>query len=156
MPIGAADTRKFRDFANRTDSPVTQAHQLHAKIREREMQKSALEIDAGGKSNLTLIHRVRDLDSGEFFLWQAAFFYQKNDANKDDFKRQGPDVDIWRFWRKGAFVYYRANSIEVDLSNPMPPIMIFCVLCCDGALHLHLTDKKFYIRYLVDPQTLVR
>ena len=60
-----------------------------------------------------------------------------------------------RFGRKSHPAYYRGNTIEVDLNDHMSTGEIFDALDCDGELHLHLTDKKFPIRYSIDAQSLV-
>ena len=52
-------------------------------------------------------------------------------------------------------IYYIGNSIAVDLKDLRSGNKIFDVLGCDGCFHMHLTDKKSNMRYLVGPQTLV-
>ena len=60
-----------------------------------------------------------------------------------------------RFGRKGDLIYFRGNSQEVDITDLRPGNKISDVLCCEGALHLHLAQTKFPIRYLADSQALV-
>ena len=55
-------------------------------------------------------------------------------------------------WAKRPPGLLSVGSIDVDLNDLMPANKIADVLGCDRTLHLHLTDKKFHIRYLVGPK----
>ena len=78
------------------------------------------------------------------------------ESEETDSEWKWPRVFIGRFGRKGALVYYMGGgSIEVDQNDPTSPNKISDVLDCEGPAHLHLTDKKSHIQYLVDPVTLV-
>ena len=57
--------------------------------------------------------------------------------------------------RKCDLVYYRQSTADVDLNDLRHTAKIFDALGCDGALNLHLTDKKCQIQYLVRSQPLV-
>ena len=75
--------------------------------------------------------------------------------NKSDLKWQGPVITIVRFRRNGDLIYFRRNSIEVDLNDLRPENKIFDVIGFGGPLHVHLSKTKSHTRYLVDARTLV-
>ena len=83
------------------------------------------------------------------------YFYRNNARNKGDFKRRGHGATIWRIGRKGALVYFRCNSVGVDLDDLAPTDKIFDVSGCGGTLHLPLSDTEFPIRYLLGSVALV-
>ena len=61
---------------------------------------------------------------------------------------------IDRFRNESGAVYYRCDTIEVDL-NDLRAASIFLILGCDGTLHLNLTNKKSRVCYLSGSETLV-
>ena len=76
--------------------------------------------------------------------------------NKADFERQWRGIVIGRFGRNGTLAPHRCSAIEVAINDILPGNTISDVLCCDGALNLHLSDKPYHIRYLVGTQALAR
>ena len=52
-----------------------------------------------------------------------------------------------RFVRNFPLVYYRENSVEVDLNDLRRTGQIPDAIGCDGTLRLHITDKKSPVRY---------
>lgn len=61
-------------------------------------------------------------------------------------------MQIWTEERPG---FSRRNSISVGVNDLRPGDKIFDVVGCSGALHLHLTETKFRMRYLGDSETLI-
>ena len=66
MPIGVTGDPSPCDFMNPADTPVAPTHQVRVELRE--MQQASLKIGFGGKFNMTLNQRVREMESEEFFL----------------------------------------------------------------------------------------
>ena len=95
------------------------------------------------------------MEGEAFCLAQTEYRYQDNGTNKAGFQRQRPAVVIVRIGRKFDLAYYIWYTIGVDLNDPVSENKISDALGCDGALHLHLTNRKFRMRYLVGPQNLV-
>ena len=107
MPIGAAGNPFFCDFMHPADTPVAQTHQVRAKLREREIQKSSLEIDFNGKFNRTLNPRFRDMVMRGALFTTSCLILPGTGVNKPDFKWQWAGIVIGLFGRKGAPIYYR-------------------------------------------------
>ena len=53
------------------------------------------------------------------------------------------------FGRKWTLIYFRGNSLDVDIDYIRRGNRIFDVLCCDGPLRLHLAkqNSRFDIRW---------
>ena len=153
MPIGAVGNPNFCDFTNRNDPPLAQTHRALAKLREIQKSLFRKRFDRGFNSPLN--RRARCLEIGEFSIWQTVYFYRNYVTIKEDFKRHGPVVAIWRYGRKSDLPHRSGNTIDFDLNDPRHTGEIFDGLRRDGTLHLHLTGRKFAIRYLVDSRTLV-
>ena len=62
---------------NPEDPPVEQTHQVRAKLREREIQKDALESDSRRMSNITLNQLVRVRKIEEFFYGKLCISIRK-------------------------------------------------------------------------------
>ena len=75
LPIGTARNPNYSDFTHTKDDPVTQTHQVLAKLIE--LREASLESDFDGKFNIALNHRVRDMGSEESLLWQTVYRCQE-------------------------------------------------------------------------------
>ena len=126
---------------------------MHATLG-RGFQKASIESDFNWMFSRTLNQLVRDVESEEIFLRRTVYFYQ-NGKSKADSKWHGPGIVIGRFGRKGDLLCSWGNSIVVDLNDLTFANKISDVAGRYGKLHLHSTDAKSAIRYLVEPQSLV-
>ena len=81
-------------------------------------------------------------------------FLSENGKNKADFKLHGHCVINGGFGRKGDLVYYRRNSTEVDLNDPMSENKIPRCLMLRRGVTFAFNGWGFPIRYLVGPQNV--
>ena len=78
LPIWALGIPHFKDLRIRKIPPVTQTHDVLAKVRE--IRSASLESDPQGKLNLELRPCLRELETGEGgggLLRRAVYFYQE-------------------------------------------------------------------------------
>ena len=98
--------------------PGAQAHRALLKLGD--IRNASLGSDSLGDFNLSLSRRVQDMESDEFSICETVYFYPNNDIDKADFKWQRRGILIGKFGRTVPILYYRWNSIEVDLNDRMP------------------------------------
>ena len=140
LPIWTADIPSFRYFTNPNDSQVTQTHDASLKVGET--QAASLEIDSQWIFSLSLRPSCQELESGEFFLRQAGYFYRKSDGNKVDWEWHGQGIIIGRFWGNFSPARYRVNTIEADLNDLRYASEILDILGCDWTMHLHMANTN--------------
>ena len=75
MPIGTVGNPFRNYFTNPASPPVTQTHQVLAKLRD--IRKSSLEIDFNEKFNRTLNRLAQDMQIDEFFFGKLFTFIRK-------------------------------------------------------------------------------
>ena len=69
---------------------------------------------------LTNMFKTREANNSFLaILWTFTIEKAKNEA---DLKRHGDGVIIGRFGRKGALIYFRGNSLEIDINDLRPTI----------------------------------
>ena len=128
MPIGVAGNPVYNDFTNPENPPVTQTHQVLAKLSD--IRKASPESGFNGDFNLTLNHQLRSVGSEQFPPVQTAYFYQRT-KNKADLKRNWHGVSIGRFGRKGnwsIFAATRSRSISM-IYGPQIGFLSFRLRC---------------------------
>ena len=132
MPIGAVGNPFNIDLTNPENSSVTHTRPVIAKLRE--VQKASSENDINGEFNRTSAQHVREMESGDSFSLQALYFYRRKGNNEADLKRHAPRITIARFGRQGG-LFFRGNSVDVDINELRHASNIYDVLGCDGPLH---------------------
>ena len=90
MPIGAAGSPHFADFANPTGPPETKTHNLLGVIRQ--ISETSLGADFNGILNLRLNRRFRHIQNGGFFSGNQRFIGHESKARRE--KTSGCDQGL--------------------------------------------------------------
>ena len=123
MPTGAVGNPFRDDFEN----PRIYRRRKHRKRwwNRVEFKKPLWKVTSVGNLIWLWINRFGAWKANNSFYDEAVCFCQRNGGNKADLKWQGHVAIIGGIGRKGDVIYFRWNSMDVDLNDLRPANRIF-------------------------------